>query len=470
MSPPKLYTTGTLSYTRGALAVMFFWMLWGEFCLEIMENVVPGVLPIQLKRLGARDTVVAFFTSVSQIAYVLLGPTIAMQSDRHRGPFGRRRPFLLACTPFAVASLVLMGWGDSISTFLYGHSRWLAALPENEVKLIVLGLFCLLFYIANTYVIYIYWFLYVDVVPIAVIGRFAGLYRVCGALGGFAFNRWLFVHTEHHTAAIYCVAAAIYGLAFLLLVWRVKEGSYPPPEPRTGQGSILLHDIKLFWKECFTNSFYIKLFSISLCFWSSYSPFIIFILFFSTRGTAEGYAPTLQLPYEVFGKVRGWTFVAQIPIFLMIGPLIDRLHPLRIMLVALITLSVSYFAGYLFIFSEKGLLVWWVTNQMVFAAALGAYGTLFPRLCPRDIYGAFFAANQVFFMLGLAVITTGCGRLMELTRNYRDIFIISGAFSLLGFIMCLLVFRHWKRLGGDEGFVPPRYQRKPEGPAPVLPG
>jgi hypothetical protein len=172
----------------------------------------------------------------------------------------------------------------------------------------------------------------------------------------------------------------------------------------------------------------------------------------------------------VFGKVRGWTFVAQIPIFLMIGPLIDRLHPLRIMLVALITLSVSYFAGYLFIFSEKGLLVWWVTNQMVFAAALGAYGTLFPRLCPRDIYGAFFAANQVFFMLGLAVITTGCGRLMELTRNYRDIFIISGAFSLLGFIMCLLVFRHWKRLGGDEGFVPPRYQRKPEGPAPVLPG
>ena len=459
---PKLYKTGTLSYTRNALAIMFFWMLWGEFCLELMEAVVPGILPLQLKRLGARDTVVAVFTSVSQIAYVVLGPTIAMQSDRHRGAFGRRRPFLLACTPFAVASLVLMGFTDNIAEFLYKYSHAFISLPETEVKLICLGVFCLFFYIANTYVIYIYWFLYVDVVPIAVIGRFAGLYRVCGALGGFAFNRWLFGHAEHHTAAIYTIAAGIYGFAFILLTWRVKEGSYPPPEPRAIHGSIFLNDIKFFCRECFSNSFYIKLFSVSLCFWSTFSPFIIFVLFFATKGTAIGYAPTLELPLEVFGKVRGWTFVAQVPVFLLIGPLIDRLHPLRIMLVALLALSVSYFSGYLFVYSERGLLVWWVTNQMVFAAALGAYGTLFPRLCPRDIYGAFFAANQVFFMLGLAVITVACGWLMEVTRNYRDIFIVSGGFSLLAFVMCLSVFRHWKRLGGDDDFVPPRYQRKPE--------
>jgi len=63
--------------------------------------------------------VVGAFASVSQIAYVVLGPMIAIQSDRHRGRYGRRRPFLLGSTPFVVLALLLIGGSDHVGAALY---------------------------------------------------------------------------------------------------------------------------------------------------------------------------------------------------------------------------------------------------------------------------------------------------------------------------------------------------------------
>jgi hypothetical protein len=51
----KYYHVGTLTYTKLGLAVLFAWILWGDFCLQIMEAVVPSILPLKLKSLGASN-------------------------------------------------------------------------------------------------------------------------------------------------------------------------------------------------------------------------------------------------------------------------------------------------------------------------------------------------------------------------------------------------------------------------------
>ena len=50
----KTWRVGTLTYTRPQLVNVFFWMLWGDFCLNLMDSgVQPNVIPLQLKKYGA---------------------------------------------------------------------------------------------------------------------------------------------------------------------------------------------------------------------------------------------------------------------------------------------------------------------------------------------------------------------------------------------------------------------------------
>ena len=48
-----------------------------------------------------------------------------------------------------------------------------------------------------------------------------------------------------------------------------------------------------------------------------------------------------------------------------------------------------------------------------------------------------------------------CGLMLDLFRDYRLIFIWSSTFFILAGTMSVLLFRHWKRLGGDKHYTPP---------------
>jgi hypothetical protein len=47
----KTYRVGTLIYTTKGLAILFLWLLWGDFCYTILEAVVPRILPLLMKSL-----------------------------------------------------------------------------------------------------------------------------------------------------------------------------------------------------------------------------------------------------------------------------------------------------------------------------------------------------------------------------------------------------------------------------------
>ena len=93
--PPKTYHAGTLTYTKPALAVLFFWLLWGDFCYMLMEAVTPSIMPLRFKDLGASNKEIGLILgTIPGFIYTVLNPIISFKSDRFRSRWGRRIPFI----------------------------------------------------------------------------------------------------------------------------------------------------------------------------------------------------------------------------------------------------------------------------------------------------------------------------------------------------------------------------------------
>lgn len=461
-SPPlstasaRTYRVGTLIYTRAALLTVLFWMLLGDLCLSVMEATVPAIVPLQLRWAGATDFTIGLFTAgIPAILSVLFTPLVGVQSDRCRSWMGRRRPFILWFTPPVVISLILLGHSEELSQAAWGALPWAQwGVSVDTLRVGMIGLFASSFVIFNIYILSGYQYLFKDVIPEQVLGRFVGVYRAVGAIGGFIFNRYLFGSVETHLAAIYTGAAIVYAVAFFLLVWRVKEGEYPPPEPRPkSQG--LLSSVGAYCRECFRHPFYLKIYTQGLCFWCAWVPFMTFIVFFATSANKEGYAPTLGMSLGAFGELKGWTMLLQVPVFFAAGWLSDRFHPLRVLLAGGLVMTVTYLGGFFFIADGAGLLFWWLANATGCGLFLAAYMAMLTRLLPVEKYGQFFSANSVVFQMGLAIAPIVCGILLDQFRDYRFIFAWSGTFALIGIGFGVSLYRHWLRLGGDTHYQPP---------------
>jgi MFS family permease len=450
----KLYRVGTLTYTKGALFQVFFWMLWGDFFFQLLESVTPALIPLQLRWEGASDTLIGFVGSQSAIVAFCLYPVIGMQSDRHRGRLGRRRPFILWCTPPVVLSLVLLGAAKPAGAVLHNMLGWLGGsnFTVASCTIVWIAICYVMWVIFNAYIAQVYSYLFVDVIPREVMGKFFGLYRAVGAIGNLAFNRWALGQAEAHTIHVYALIGLLYASAFYLIVWKVKEGDYPPPPPKKPGGGLAA--ARQYCKECFTHPFYLNVYCLSFFFWASLVP-LGFIVFFATQAGQPGYAATLGLTLQEFGKVKSWTFLIQIPVFFLMGPLIDRFHPIRVSLVGMFLISVSYFSCYWLIQGAASLLVCWTINQGVLAIYLGAGAALTPRLLPREQYGQFFSANQTFGYSSMILTPPVCGFLLGMVRDYRYLFIFCGVCTSLAFLALITLYVQWKKLGGDRQFSPP---------------
>ena len=98
---------------------------------------------------------------------------------------------------------------------------------------------------------------------------------------------------------------------------------------------------------------------------------------------------------------------------------------------------------------------WWLAMMLVLAVIQLAYVAMQPALFRREDYGQFFSANQSVFSLGLVLAPMACGLVLDLFKDYRLIFVWSSTFFILAGTMSVLLFRHWKRLGGDKHYTPP---------------
>ncbi|CAN5348672.1 hypothetical protein BH09VER1_BH09VER1_28150 [soil metagenome] len=457
--PDPALRCGTLQYTRASLFTLCAWLIWGDFCFSLMENVWPSILPLMLKREGASNFILSLIvTTIPSIMNFVLNPIISTASDRYRSPRGRRTPFLLFATPFATVLLILLGFSQPIGHWLH---TLLPGYSPQAIVLTTVGLLVIGFRFFELFVNTVFWYLFNDVVPTAYMGRALGLFRVAGSLAGAAFNFFLFKHAETHTSAIFFGVALLYGTMFFLMALNVKEGSYPPPAPREAPGLSWWLHVKAFFKECFSHRIYRLVFTYNALYYAA-SVVNTFLLFL---------ALSLGLTLEQFGFISGAAALLSVLLMIPIGALIDRFNPIRLMLLAQLGCALAYSVKLLFLFIDfpPSVAFWIFAAAVIIVIPMTVANTMaglpmLMRIFPRERFGQFCSANAMCGAAGTVLGSLIASNLLDYSRplfhaandSYRLIPLWSVLFTLLAVTFTWLVWREWQKLGGEHSYRPPR--------------
>ena len=122
----KLWHAGSLTYTRASLFALFFWLLWGDFAYYLKERSVPMTVQLLLHRFHVSDFSTGLLLgSLPTAIGVFVGPVVAYHSDRHRGRWGRRIPFLAVPIPLTLLAMTGLAFSPALGRALnHALGRW----------------------------------------------------------------------------------------------------------------------------------------------------------------------------------------------------------------------------------------------------------------------------------------------------------------------------------------------------------
>ena len=440
----KTWSVGTLTYTSAGLVALFFLLLCGDFAWSMRERSVGPMGQWYLVHLNTSNYVIGLLlTSFPALLGLVLGPIISVKSDRHRGRWGRRIPFLLVTTPLAALGMIGLGLTPLLAKWLHG---FFPGQSEMVVAVACFGVFWAAFSLATTIGQSVFGGLINDVVPHGLLGRFYGLFRAVSLIDGMIFNYWIMGRVpEHFTLILVCIGV-FYGAAFLWVCLKVKEGTYPPPPVDLVQNSRIA-EVKNYFRESFSQPYYVLLFIMLMTGSLAFMPVNIFSL---------PYAESLGMNMTTYGRCLVMTYLISFVLAFFLGWLADKFHPIRTSMVAL--------AGYLIV---SGLGAFIATTPDRFAILLVAQGVLSgcyftsaaslgQRLFPYSKFAQYGSAAGIFLALGSMAIGPGVGMLIDVTGGvYRYTFLVAAVLSAVALVSSWLVYVRFTQLGGPTGYVAP---------------
>lgn len=441
---PRQWRQGSLVYGVGGLAVLFAWLLLGDFAWSLKERAVVPVAQVLLKQLQASDFFIALVVgSLPAALGMLLGPVIAVRSDRHRGSLGRRIPYLLLPTPPIVVGLLGMAATPWVGALLHD----LSGVSLRVCQLAWFSLMWTLFEVASVTANAVFGGLINDVVPQALVGRFYGLFRATSLLAGIGFSSQVLGHAEQQFASIFAGIALIYGVCFVLLCWRVKEGGYPPPEPVPAEQGGWLSATQRYLRECFSQRFYVSLFVAMMLGLVSGSPVNSFGVF---------YAKQVGLGLDGYGQALAVTYAFSLALALPVGWLADRFHPLRVGLASVAVYALCMFVAGLWVQDAGQFGFAFVLHGVLSGVYLTGTAALGQYLFPRASFAQFFSAMNLLAALGYMLVAPGMGAWLDATgSHYRHTFLASGALAAGSAFCYLMVARQMRELGGFAAYRAP---------------
>jgi MFS family permease len=445
---PATYRVGTLVYTRRALVVLFFWMLFGDFCFTMMEAVVPTIVPLMLKDISVSNSTIGLIVgTIPSLISMIFAPIVSYRSDRHRGPWGRRIPYLVWFSPVVTVCVILTSCSPEIGSWLHSVLTPMGVSVSRPMMILfVVGGCSVLFQFFNLFVYYIYYYLFNDVIPEQFMGRFYALFRVVGAAAGFFFSRYILGMAESHRREIFITIAIIYLVAFMLMCRNVKEGEYPPPPPDSKRAGSRLAGVRTFIRECFSLPYYWLLYLAYGVTAAGSSGIVLFRIFF---------AKDLGMTLDDYGKILGWGSVLLVALFYPFGWLADRIHPMRLaILAAVISLGVALGSA-AFIQWKTSFFLWTMLGSVAGAIAISASGPLLPLILPKAQFGQFTSAVSLVQSAMVMVANYVVGLLVDMAGSYRLIYWWSALFGALSLVLWLFLYGAWKRRGGQHHYVAP---------------
>jgi len=448
-APRQIWSVGSLTYTTAGLAVLFCWLLWGDFAWAMKDRAIPPIVQLLLNKFGASDMVAGLlFGTLPPAIGLILGPIISYKSDRHRGRWGRRIPFLLIPTPIIVLSIAGLAFSPLMGAYTdqwFGPHSW----GLDSCVLIFIGVFWMLFEFSTTIANSVYWALINDVVPQPVLGRFFGLFRALSLIAGIIFTYWMLGKAETAYVWIFLGMGALYGFGFTLMCLKVKEGEYPPQPPmdagRNIRGFFLA--VKTYFQECFSNAYYRWVFCALAVAGMATGPVNLFSIFF---------AKSVHMDLPLYGKCLALTYCISLVLAYPLGWLADKIHPLRLAIGVLVLYAMVGLWGGLFARDSQTYAIALVAHGAVAGIWNTATASLNMRLLPKAEFAQFASAAGIVASLMWMTLAPVSGFLLDhFHQDYRYTFFMGFGLSIIGLLGCLIVHGKFMALGGPSNYVAP---------------
>ncbi len=499
----RIFRVGNLIYTKKGLYALFFWLLWFDFCFTIMEAVWDPILSMRLKNELNMDSFwyVFFLSTIPSVVNFVLNPIISIRSDRHRGPRGRRIPFLLYGAPIVCLCLFLMGFGNDIGTWV--QTSFLSTWSTDQVIIWTFIALFMVFTVANMLLGTTFYYLFNDVVPEEHFVKFMSYFRVAGGLAGMVYSYFIYgysfkwgplnlnlgfweYHNQHfwYPKLILCGTATIYMVAATIAILKVKEPAYPPP-PKLARGegffAKTLSTVKVLSSECFCHRFYVLYFITQMVLWLSYQ-----MGRFGTNAMIG-----MGLDMDKLGKINTITGFVGLILVMCTASWGDRWKPLPMMVFSMILLVVTSPIQLLFLIPNLSpntyfliqIAFSWILVPITLVNNMAEF-PLGMSILPRDRYGQFCSVNAMLRMIPAIFGSMAAGWIMTRLENHyihygqsianttdpeqlktitkywqayawRYTYVWNAVFQALATFCYYMLYREWKKLGGKHGFTPP---------------
>jgi hypothetical protein len=260
-------------------------------------------------------------------------------------------------------------------------------------------------------------YLYADIMPPALMGRFMGAFRFIGALGIMSFQYFLLPYFDATPVWVWTICAAFYFVLFQLSLLNVREGNYPPPEPF--QPAKILRS----YVKDGAGSWYIW------CLWGA--------LGLVALGTpAQMFynllcKDSLHLDMHSIALINTLATVPMLIVMLPSGWLVDRVGPGKLwglfnLLYGLLTVS-----AYFWVHDRNSMM-----GFMILGGALNSFTNvaLMPMLyahLPRDKFGQLVSMQSLIMQALIFLSTNVAGQLVSMCHgDYLILFLYGGPFYL----------------------------------------
>ena len=468
---PKLYTAGTLTYTRSKLFLTMALIILGVFTYSVSVMFVPKIIPLRLKELGCSNTLMIFIMSTfAQVLNMTVCPWVSFKSDRFRSKrWGRRFPFIFYTMPMMCAAWLLFAFVDTESALLIkAVAPWLTIAPAT-MTIVLLAIIVIIYQFFFMFVGSVIYYIYNDLIPPQFMTRFMGVIQILSSLAAAFFNFFIFEHSLTHFRWILIGITVAYAVGISIMCLFVKEPRFPEPDAEEKRQSKGIRAMITFMRESFSHRFY----------WYAFCGNAAVAVAGATAVFSVFYQKNMGMDLSQIGKLNGWTGLIGTGLVFAIAligtPFIDRWHPVRISVFCLLFGQMGTVLDCKWIFFSPPVEVYFwgslMITQVTFLIRFRAISQMpaLMRLYPKSRFGQFCSAGSMFRSLTVLVFSLLLGLFMDFLKEklqlgdyaYRYIYAWTLFFNIIGIFCYLMMYREFLRLGGYTGY---------KAPAPWAPG
>jgi MFS family permease len=491
LTPEELpkYQIGNIQYDKKGLARLFFWMLFATvFIGTLFESGVQPVIQYWYNEFNYNPSTFGWFGSVSTVLGFVLGPVISTWSDRHRGPRGRRIPFMVYSAPFVAVGLLVLAFSRDIGGWLFPmiHLHF-PAVTDEQVRMGTICTINLCVTVIGMFGGTVGYYLLNDVVPRAFVTRFLAYSQMVAMPVSFAFNQYGYPYTNSMDpkrgsgimdfgffqwhgvwGQLLIIVGAVGMIIYAAACLKIKEPGYPPPPKHIGDKPGLASTIQTYFKECYSNKFYLMVFLSQTAY-----------LISSATGGYQNYLwLDIGMDAKTIGLIGNVSLVGSFCLLGIVASLSAKVNPVRLYLYAVIGLVLTCPIGFAYLIPGLSYhtyltfrYAYVLTHIPVNIIMNLAWPVMFMTLLPKARFGQFSAAGGMIttvlgFVLGWVannVFMQGLQDHLGKPASLRYVHVWSFIFLVISLALYIWVYRQWKKMGADK-YTPPRTWREDDPP------